>query len=522
MNSKVTRNAPAPRPGARGVTIPGAVAVFLLGGLTALTSSPGDAIAQQRQLGTISFPNSGSRQAQQPFVEGVLLLHSFEFGYAAEAFRRAQEIDPNFALAYWGEAMTYNHPLWREQDTDAALRVLNRYAPSPDQRIAKAPTAREKDYLRAIHALYGEGTKTQRDHAYMAEMYRLVNTYPDDLEARAFYALSILGSTDGERDFATYMRAAAAAQPVFDENPDHPGAAHYLIHSFDDPIHAPLGLEAARAYSEIAPGAAHAQHMTSHIFVAMGMWDDVISANIRARDVQNAQLEARGQPVNVCGHYTSWLHYGWLMRGDAADAERGMADCHARVTSGSATPSEIGYFVNMRARHVLDTEDWNAPSRLAADVGRPGYDFVDAYSALMRGDRASAEAAMNRLRASDEASEHPRGVIMQKELDALVALQDGEDDRAIRLLREAAEIEESLPFEFGPPASLKPPYELLGQVATQLGRHDMAISAFQKALDFTPQRTPSLKGLAAAARAAGRTATATAAEAQLAAIRSGH
>lgn len=497
--------------------------VVLLGGLAAVIASlavtPASAPAQERQLGAITFPNSGSRQAQKPFIEGVLLLHSFEFEDAAEAFRRAQEIDPNFALAYWGEAMTYNHPLWREQDKEAALRVLNRYAPSQDQRIAKAPTPREKDYLRAIHALYGEGTKTQRDRAYMAEMYRMVNSYPNDLEARAFYALSILGSTDGERDFATYMRAAAAAQPVFDKNPDHPGAAHYLIHSFDDPIHAPLGLEAARAYSEIAPGAAHAQHMTSHIFVAMGMWDDVIAANIRARDVQNALLETRGRPVNVCGHYTSWLHYGWLMRGDAADAERGMADCYERVTSGSATESEVGYFVNMRARHVLDTEDWDAPGRLAAEVDRPGYDFVDAYAALMRDDRASAEAAMSRIRASDLANEHPRGVIMQKELEALMALEDGDGDRAITLLREAAQIEESLPFEFGPPASLKPPHELLGEVSLELGRHDVAMAAFQKALDFTPQRTPALQGLAAAARAAGRTAVATAAEAQLDAIR---
>ncbi len=509
MKSKLSRTLPASLVGA------------LLVGLAADAATPGTISAQERQLGTITFPNSGSRQAQKPFIEGVLLLHSFEFEDAAEAFRRAQEIDPTFALAYWGEAMSYNHPLWREVDKDAALRVLNRYAPSPDQRIARAPTPREKDYLRALHALYGEGTKTQRDRAYMAEMYRMVNTYPNDLEARAFYALSILGSTDGERDFATYMRAAAAAQPVFDKNPDHPGAAHYLIHSFDDPIHAPLGLEAARAYSEIAPGAAHAQHMTSHIFVALGMWDDVIAANIRARDVQNAQLEARGRPVNVCGHYTSWLHYGWLMRGDAADAERGMAECHQRVMSDDVTDSDVGYFVNMRARQVLDTQDWDAPRRFTADVDRPGYDFVDAYAALMRDDRATADAAMDRLRASELANEHPRGVIMQKELEALVAMKNGEGDRAVTLLREAAEIEEGLPFEFGPPASLKPPHEMLGEVALELGRHDMAVSAFQKALDFTPQRTTSLRGLALAARAGGRTAIATAAEAQLDAIRSG-
>jgi len=203
----------------------------------------------------------------------VLLLHSFEFADAASAFREAQQIDEDFALAYWGEAMTYNHPLWQEQDRDAAHATLARYAPTPEARQARAPTDPERAYLAAVDVLYGEGSKTDRDLAYMAEMERMTTKWPDDDEARAFYALSILGSTDGERDFATYMRAAAAAQPVFESNPDHPGAVHYIIHSFDDPVHAPLGLEAARAYSGIAPDAGHAQHMTSHIFVAMGMWE---------------------------------------------------------------------------------------------------------------------------------------------------------------------------------------------------------------------------------------------------------
>lgn len=484
-------------------------------------SSGADAAAQERALGTIDFPNSGSREAQRPFIEGVLLLHSFEFDDAAEAFRKAQEVDPDFALAYWGEAMTYNHPLWREQDKEAALETLRAYAPSPDQRLAKAPTPREAGYLRAIHTLYGDGTKAERDNAYMAAMYRLVNEYPDDMEARAFYALSILGSTDGERDFATYMRAAAAAQPVFDANPDHPGAAHYIIHSFDDPIHAPLGLEAARAYSEIAPDAAHAQHMTSHIFVAMGMWNDVVEANIRARDVQNAGLAERGRPPNVCGHYTSWLHYGWLMREQTADAERGMRACRERVRGGTASPSEVAYFVDMRARHVLDTRDWSAADRLSADVDHPGYDFVTAYAAAKRGDRATAESLLSGMREAAGPDPDPRLRIAIMEVEALLALEAGDGDRTLRLLEEATEIEEGLPFEFGPPASLKPPHELLGEVAMELGHHGRAVQAFRESLDFTPERRPTLEGLVEAARAAGRTATAAAAEARLREIRAG-
>jgi len=472
-----------------------------------------------RRLGTLSFPNSGSAEAQGPFIQGVLLLHSFEFEDAALAFREAQEIDPDFALAYWGEAMTYNHPLWRQQDGEAALATLARYAPTAQERQARAPTEREAAYLAALDVLYGEGDKTTRDRAYMGAMRRLSAAYPDDLEARAFHALSILGSTDGERDFATYMKAAAVAQPVVEANPQHPGAVHYIIHSFDDPVHAPLGMDAARAYSGIAPDAGHAQHMTSHIFVALGLWDDVVSANIRARDVQNARLAELGRPGNVCGHYTSWLHYGWLMRGDEADAERGMADCRALITDGDPTPAEVGYFVNMRARHVLDSEDWDAADRLSAAVDRPGYHFISGYAALKLGDRAGAEAALRQIEAASGADTPPRARIMQLELAALLAYDAGNTDRALSLLADAAQIEEGLPFEFGPPASLKPPHELLGEVALDAGRTEVALDAFQRALDFTPERAPSLEGLVSSARALGLNAAADDAQARLRAFR---
>jgi tetratricopeptide (TPR) repeat protein len=450
---------------------------------------------EEPRLGSVVFDNSGADAAQAAFTKGVLLLHSFEYEDAALAFREAQEIDPDFGMAYWGEAMTHNHPLWREQDRDAARAVLARYAPTRDARQRKAATEREAAYLAAVDVLYGDGPKGDRDRAYMAAMARLAAAHPDDPEARAFHALSILGSTDGERDFATYMRAAATAQPVFRANPDHPGAAHYLIHSFDDPIHAPLGLPAARAYSEIAPGAAHAQHMTSHIFVALGMWDDVVAANIRARDVQNARRSELGRSPNVCGHYTSWLHYGWLMQHRLADAERGMTECRDRILE-EGTPGEIGYFVRMRGRQVVDTGDWDAAERFAAPVDRPGYHFVTGYAAVKQGDRETAVAALSRLGSSGDG---PRRAIERIELEALLALDSGDGQEAIRLLEEAAAIEETLPLEFGPPASLKPPHELLGEVALEAGDAGAAMAAFRRALELTPNRTPSLEGLLAAA-----------------------
>ncbi len=452
-------------------------------------------------LGSLSFPNSGGAAAQEPFARGVLLLHSFEFDAAAEAFREAQTADPAFALAYWGEAMTYNHPLWQQQDRDAALAALGRLAETPEARAAKAPTEREKMYLSAVETLYGEGTKRARDQAYMRAMAQLQDRFPDDMEARAFHALAILGSRDGVRDFGTYMRAAAVAQPVFDANQDHPGAAHYLIHAFDDPIHAPLGLPAARKYSEIAPRAAHAQHMTTHIFVATGMWDDVVAANIRARDTQDADFIARGQRANVCGHYSSWLQYGYLMLDRVPEATALMELCHARMTA-EPNPSEQGYFVSMRARQILDTEDWDLATRwtwspAAAGDERAarlkfGYDWVNAFAALRTGDPAPARALVSTAVSGDQDR------IAADELRGLLAIADGRAAEGIRILQAAAAAEDALPFEFGPPSILKPTHELLGEELLKLGRRDEAALAFTRASERTPGRSLVDRGLLAA------------------------
>src|SRR5688572_10517215 len=264
-------------------------------------------VAYAQKLGTISFPNSGATAGQAPFIRGVLLLHSFQYDEAAVAFREAQTADRGFALAYAGEALTYTHPVWNEQDTSAARAVLMRLAPSAAIRRDKAKTSREKMYMDAVEALYGPGTKPKRDTLFAAAIERIVAEHPEDDEAKVFLALALLGLNQGERDVRTYMRAGAIAEEVLRRNPEHPGAAHFVIHAFDDPVHAPLGLWAARAYSRIAPGALHAQHMTTHIFLAMGMWDDVVSQNVIASGPQRERWRA--------GHATSWLGYGYLQQG---------------------------------------------------------------------------------------------------------------------------------------------------------------------------------------------------------------
>jgi tetratricopeptide (TPR) repeat protein len=299
------------------------------------------------------------------------------------------------------------------------------------------------------------------------------------------------------------------AQPIFESQPDHPGAAHYIIHSFDDPIHAPLGLSAARAYGAIAPDAGHAQHMTSHIFVAMGMWDDVIRANINATSVQDQGRAARGIAPNRCGHYSSWLAYGYLMTERWNEAEEAMDHCQA--SQAEPDPDDRGYYAGMRARQVIDTGDWDAARRWSFDVSdvpraQRGYDFTTAYAAIQRGELAAGRKILDEFRGQSQ--DLPRLRIQEMELEALLARANGDNTRAIELLSQAASLEEQLPFEFGPPASLKPPHELLGEVLLSTGQAAEAVAAFQSSLELTPLRTPSLRGLAQAAEQAGMNALA--------------
>jgi tetratricopeptide (TPR) repeat protein len=470
-------------------------------------------------LGSLSFPNSGAPEAQHDFLRGLLLLHSFEYGYAAEAFRKAQEIDPDFAMAYWGEAMTYTHPVWNEKDKDAAVDALARYAPTPAARAAKAPTERERAYLAAVDVLYGRGDKAALDTLYSMEMEKVASAYPDDLDAQLFYALSLLGLSQGDRDVPTYMEAGAIALAAFQQNPQHPGAAHYTIHSFDDPTHAVLAMKAARAYGAIAPEAAHAQHMTTHIFLARGLWDDVVEANIRADAVVDRNLAARGAPPTFCGHYNQWLMYGYQEQGRYDDAETLLMGCYAqahdeRLTDGNRR-SAAGSYVYMRSLNLADTRHWDGrPARSALDVtGSPIVpQLMQAWgsgvTAVHRGDRATAERHYAFLRdeggSAETAWQSPYVPVWQGTLNAMLLADAGDGEGALRAAKAAAEYEAALPVDFGPPIAFKPARELEGEILLELGRAEDALTAFQTALARTPNRILSLAGYARAAVVADR------------------
>jgi tetratricopeptide (TPR) repeat protein len=482
--------------------------------------------AQRPGVGQVSFPNSGAAAAQEDFLTGLAQLHNFEYGPAAEFFRKAQQIDPNFAMAFWGEAMTHTHPVWMEQNAQAAREVLARLGATPEARLAKVKTEREKDYLRAIDTLYGDGEKQARDIRFADAMESLRRKYPDDVEAAAFAALALLGTAHAGRDFAIYMRAAAILEPWFPSHPKHPGIAHYLIHSYDDPIHAPLGLRAAREYSKIAPSAAHAQHMTSHIFVAIGMWDDVVLANETAVKLTGG-VATPGRPPAPCGHYPTWLMYGYLQQGRIGAARDMVKACHA--TGGAS--------VGMRTRYLIDTDEWTGEiasltMKAAQPAGAFTLAFTDAFGAIRRGDLPAARAAFGKMqearktieaaaaKTADPAHAGMPGMampapgaydagplgrvrILHDEIAALLKHKEGDSAGAVALLRNIATLEASLPFEFGPPFVDKPAFELLGDVLLEMRQPKEARAAFETALARTPERTQALTGLMKAAAQSG-------------------
>lgn len=487
----------------------------------------GDGLGEQ--FGKVSFANSGAPAVQADFLQAMALLHDFEYPAAAAAFRRAQATDPGFAMAYWGEAMTFNHPLWAQQDLKAARAALEKLAPDAAARRAKAKTDREKAYLDAVEILYGDGSKAERDFRYANAMAKVHEAYPDDVDACAFYGLSILGTAHAGRDLPTYMRAASVLEEAWSNHQEHPGLVHYLIHSYDDPTHAPLGLRAARIYSRIAPDAGHAQHMCSHIFLALGMWQETVQANLAAIAAADRMRKAQSRNPVRCGHYPSWLSYAYLQLGKVNDARMGLDLCRATLNSEgpmdhagmSMDPdnSLIGSFANMRLRYLLDTEDWRGeiadwPLPKNAGLGaRHDFAFAQALITIERGTVDEARQALRdyeaigrEVVAMETKSTNPNpsyrirpGVLL---LQGKAFFAEREQDFAgtEKLLREAVSLEDSLPIDFGPPTIEKPSHEMFGEFLLWRGRKDEARDEFKKALARTPGRRMSEQGLAAASK----------------------
>jgi len=472
----------------------------------------GSGQAQFVNVGSIDFPTSATGQAQQHFLRGVSILHSFGWKQAIAQFQAAQELDPDFAMAYWGESLAYNHPLMSQMDATEPRKVLQRLGENPADRLAEAPTDREKGFLSAVEILWGDGDHIKRRVGYMEAMKDLYEKYPNDSEVAAFYALSMLSAVGATRDLSQRLniRAGTIAMGLFEDRPNHPGAAHYTIHSFDDPLHAPLALEAAHAFADIAPAVSHARHMPTHIFIQHGMWDYVSNHNQSAYDAAR-ELWRPGDTMGDAIHALDWGQYGdlqlgdykkarlWIQRIEEMSQQGGFLEGGARGEGGEARARNSVPL--LKARYIVETEEWAVLP--VAEESSNNELLASALSAAHTGDHEalSAAEALLRERSSDESGNNT--AIMANEVSALLHAGMGHADVAKRFMDEAVETIEAMAPPRGAASPIKPVYELYGEILLDLGEPEEAIAKFEKSLERMPNRPRSLLGLGRASAMVG-------------------
>jgi len=489
----------------------------------------------ENHLGDAHLDVTGSEEALPHFQEGLLLLHSFEYEDARAAFRKAKEIDPDLVMAYWGEAMTHNRGLWRSQDYEDGQAVLAELGLNAEERLAKAGSELEKDFLQGVEILYGEGSKLERDQAYAEHMGNLYKKYPGQQEVAAFYALSLLGSVPVGRDEEVYGQSAAIAQSILNENPNHPGALHYLIHSYDDPNHAVKAISAANSYSKVAPDAAHALHMPSHIYVAMSMWDEVVRSNIESYQASLNRMERKGLGNDARSYHAfHWLLYGYLQQEKIEKANQIMEEM-VQYTEETPSQGARAYLIRMKGNYLVETGDWLG-EHPGIEVDKNGLnislqasnDFTDGMIAYKKGDKKALMAIIDNMdkdrdnaavlltdegvamcNAGGSSRDLPNQLdidqaqVFAYELKALLAMMNKEDKKAEDFLKKATALESSISYAYGPPAITKPTFELYGDWLLEQERPEEALQQFEYALERGPKRRLALKGKKKAAEMLG-------------------
>ena len=466
------------------------------------------------RLGQVSFPTSCSSKVQKEFEKGVALLHSFWYEEAEKAFTAVQQQDGKCSMAAWGIAMSRWHQLWeppKERDIKFAQVALNNADDYPPK------TERERGFIGAMRAFYFAGkepTYQHRAEAYSAAMAKLHERFPQDPEVTVFYALSLLAATPaGERDIATRKKAGALLQPVFDAEPQHPGVAHYLIHSYDTPELAQLGLPAAREYAKVAPSAPHALHMPSHIFSRVGMWQESVQSNLAsiAATRHSAAMHMGGADHQM--HAMDFLQYAYLQMGEDEKAAALLTELDGLHADDG---EEMDYTRStLEVRQALEEHDWKAAARVEVPANvRPWLE------SMVRGARAMGAARSGNL----EMAEREIGRMKQLEAnllqqgsgrDAFVALivkvdrekaeawlkhARGEDEVALAEMRKAADADEKT----GGEGVLAPAAESYADLLLASGKAADALSEYQYSMKLAPNRFNSLYGAAVAAEKAGQ------------------
>jgi tetratricopeptide (TPR) repeat protein len=435
-------------------------------------------------------------------ADGLAWMHSFEYERALAAFARAEKANPRDAMAYWGQAMCYEQLIWGNENVEEARAILARMRRAG---ALDAADAKERAWIATLDPLFGDGPRTSRLTAFASAMEDLAAKYPDDADVRSLQGLALLatrsrglaGAHHGS-DIETpplvgsveQEQAAAIFTAVLKQHPKHPGALHYLIHAWDDPVNARKALDAARVYATVVPESSHARHMPAHVFVQLGMWNEAIASDAAAHAAAEAKVAKDSLPVTATDfHPLTWLVYEYAQVERFADARRAI-DRLQQPASATRDPRLLSLAATLRSRLAVEENKWDAvpgPSFVNYDEL-----FVVGYGAAERGDGALAERARMRLQ---ELSAQPRYEtrralleIMALQVGAAIRARTNDVDGALSLLADAARREGALPPSIGPPALLKPAQEQYGEALLAAGRLDEALAQFEAALARAPGR----------------------------------
>lgn len=447
------------------------------------------------QLGRVVFETSCSPEVHTAFNRAVALLHSFAYGASEQAFREVARMDPHCAMAHWGIALSYYHMLWAPPDVQH-LRLGAQEVNAA--RVAPNITPRERKYIDAAAAYYQHSDRPHADRAraYEQAMAGVAASYPSDIEAQIFYALSLLSTASpSDKTHANQKHAAELLEPLYRKFPQHPGLAHYLIHAYDSSELAARGLNAARAYSRIAPSAPHALHMPSHVFTRLGLWNDSVASNLAARKAAHEQGDI-GEEL----HAMDYLTYAYLQLGQFAEAAK-IVDEATAMSSLSGAEFKIGYAVNaMPVRLAIEQAQWSKAAALQPLANPPPQVAAIVYWARAVGqarggqprnaadELAKIEQCKEKLQAAGNAYWLAQANILEKEARAWIATATGDPESGIASMRTAADAEdaiEKLPVTPGP---IVPAREQLGEMLLLSGKRAQAQRELQAALQAAPNR----------------------------------
>ncbi len=461
------------------------------------------------QLGSVSFPTSCSPDVQQSFERAVALMHSFQYQQAREGFDDVALKDQHCAMARWGQAMVIWHQLWDQPD---AQKIKQGHNYIHEAQKLGAKTDREQKFIAAAALFYAKGKKLDyraRAQNYSDAMGRLYAKYPDDTEAAAFYALSLLAFTPVDnKDFANRRKAIPILDKLFAEHPDHPGAAHYLIHAADRPQLAPLGLDAARRYAQIAPSSSHALHMPSHIFSRLGLWQDSINSNLAAAAAADKATRAGNGDASYEFHAMDYLQYAYLQSGREKDAWHVIEELDS--VPGASPERKAEKRTYFTGRYYFELHQWSDAAKLpipepgSRDAKASAY-RTRAIGAARSGDAVEARknlAEMNEPGAGGSYSDDDDALywVERQEVIAWVAYAEGKKDDALKLLREAADREDRRAPEIGD----MPAREMLADMLLEMNRPADALVEYEALLKESPNRFDGLYGAARAAEITGK------------------